>query len=230
MTSDLAGGGAQRPAAAVLGRALGGLFSVAGRVRPAAKPLHPQGSTSPAVLRRSGLREATGVPWVDHRGIDSVTVRLSRSVGLPGPLPDILGLAVRVPIGADQYGDLLLASTGLGPLSRFVLMPVRNVAAANFCTLLPYRTPTGPMLLAAVRMGGSRGLSLELQVGAPRGSWRRFASLEVEPDAAHGDDPIAFDPMTNVIPGLEPYEWVRQLREPAYRAARRSRGDARVAP
>ena len=49
-------------------------------------------------------------------------------------------------------------------------------------------------------------------------------------ETAESDEYVAFDPMTNTVPGLEPYEWVRQLRERSYRAARHSRGDERLQP
>ena len=48
-----------------------------------------------AVLERSGLR--CGIDWLDVTGTDGVVVRLSRGAGLPARLPDLLGLAVRIP-------------------------------------------------------------------------------------------------------------------------------------
>ena len=35
---------------------------------------------------------------------------------------------------------------------------------------------------------------------------------------------LSFEPARNVLPGLEVYEWVRRLRQPAYTTARASRG------
>jgi hypothetical protein len=52
-----------------------------------------------------------------------------------------------------------------------------------------------------------------------------FATLELldaREDAS--DAAVSFDPILNVIPGLEPYEWSRRLRGPSYAAARHSRG------
>ena len=34
---------------------------------------------------------------------------------------------------------------------------------------------------------------------------------------------MSFDPVRNVLPGLEIYPWVRRLREPSYATARDSR-------
>jgi len=226
---DNGGGGASGAAARVFGKGLAGVFAAAGRLRPATKPLHPRGRVSAATLERVGLREPTGVGWLDTGGVDEVLVRLSRSVGLPDSLPDVLGLAIRVPLAGDGPGDLLFATTGSGPLGRFLLVPVRD-AATTFSTLMPYRTPSGPVLLAAAGSTGPTGdLRFHLQVASPRGAWRRFATVTLFPEPS-SDEYVAFDPMTNTIPGLEPYEWVRQLRARSYAAARHSRGDERVHP
>ena len=86
--------------------------------RPAAKPLHPKGSVMRGTLHRFGAEDRTGAAWLDQAGDDQVLVRQSRAVGLPSPVPDIFGLAVRVPTEGGRHGDLLFASTGLGRLTR----------------------------------------------------------------------------------------------------------------
>ena len=53
-------------------------------------------------IYRHGLDPGTGVPWIDEPGEDEV-VRLSRAIGLRG-LPDIHGLAVRVPVEGGGTG------------------------------------------------------------------------------------------------------------------------------
>jgi hypothetical protein len=162
--------------------------------------------------------------------VDDVLVRRSRSIGLPEPLPDVLGLAIRIPIAGGRHGDLLFSTTGAGPIGRYVLVPVRDAGAATYSTLLPYRGPSGSLLLAAAGAPNPTGaLRFDLEVASPRGPWRRFGTLEIDDEPA-ADGYVAFDPMTNTVPGLEPYEWVRQLRAGAYRAARHSRGDERARP
>jgi len=201
------------------GAALGGLFRTVGEVRRTAKPLHPRGDLVRGVLRRDGSAEPTGVPLLDEPGRDLVSVRLSRAVGLPGGLPDVHGLAVRVPLPGDRYGDLLFAATGLGPLTRFLLSPARDRRARAMTTLLPYQTPTGLVLLAAVPVPDE---SYELRWARLRGDWHRWGRLVL--DRGEGPDPVlSFDPVANPLPGLAHPAWVRRLREPAYRAARRSR-------
>jgi hypothetical protein len=200
------------------GAALAGVVRLLSAVRPALKPLHPRGEVVAAVLSRTGEAPPTGVPWLDEPGVDEVLVRRSRAVGLPDGLPDIHGLALRVPSGAGGHGDLLLATTGAGRLGRFVLTAGRSPQSRPMTTLLPYRTPAGPVLLAAVASGER---AYELAYASGGGAWHHFADLVLETTTA--DALISFDPVRHTVPGLENYTWVRRLREPAYDTARRSR-------
>lgn len=207
--------------ASIAGAGLGVTFYLAGRVRPASKPLHPRGKLVSGHLIRRGVTPATGVRWLDEQGVDDVLVRLSRATGLPTYLPDIHGLAVRTPVSPGRHGDLLFATTGTGRLTRFVLTAARSTEERPYTTLLPYRTPKGAVFLAALPQDPGR---LGLACASTAGEWRIFGELTLmEADAVDVDPVIAFDPMLNTIPGLEPYEWVRRLREGAYAGARRSR-------
>jgi hypothetical protein len=201
----------------------GALLAIATRslaaVRPAAKPLHPEGSLVRGRIYRHGLVPGTGVPWIDEPGEDEVVVRLSRAIGLPGGLPDIHGLAVRVPVEGGGHGDLLFASTGWGRVSRFVLTASRSPQGRPMTTLLPYDAPSGPLLLGA-RAGGAE--TFELSVAPAGGDWRPFADLRFS-QAPAGDGPVDFDPVVNQVPGLAQYRSVARLREPSYRDARASR-------
>lgn len=206
-------------AASAGGAALAGATRAIAAARPAAKPLHPHGDVAVGRLRRTGGHLPTGVAWLDEPGTDDVLVRRSRAVGLPASLPDVHGLAIRVPLTGGGHGDLLLASTGLGRVSRFLLTASRRPEGRPMTTLLPYRTPTGPLLIAAVAETADR---FELAYAPPAGAWRRFAELVVT-DEVQQDALVSFDPVTNVVPGLGSYEWVRRLREPSYGTARHTR-------
>lgn len=199
------------------GQALRGATALVAALRPARKPLHPRGDVVRAALTRFGGGLGTGVPWLEEPGEDAVQVRLSRAVGLPGFLPDIHGLALRVPTPLG-YGDVLLASTGTGRLTRFVLTVAHEPGARPMSTLLPYRTPSGAVLLGATQDGPGRW---SLAAASPQGPWRPFADLVLSDET--GDADVSFDPVRNTIPGLEVAGWVRRLREPSYRTARRSR-------
>ena len=189
--------------------------------RPAAKPLHPRGSVVAGTLRRFGATDRTGAAWLDQSGAERVVVRKSRAIGLPAPAPDIFGLAIRVSIEGGRHGDLLFASTGLGRLTRFTLTPAGSPYGRPMTTLLPYRTPAGAVLLSAVFHDATK---LALAWAIRSGAWHPFAELSLHEDPVDETGmPLSFEPALNVLPGLETYEWVRRLREPAYAAARASR-------
>lgn len=189
--------------------------------RPAAKPLHPRGSVVRGTLSRSGSGEQTGSAWLDGTGVTEVLARQSRAVGLPAPLPDFFGLALRLPLEGGRHGDLLFATTGLGRLTRYLLTPAGSAYARPMTTLLPYRTPAGAVLLSAV-FDDERRVTLAWARGSDR--WRRFAELVLHDGPGEETDaPVSFDPVRNTLPGLETYDWVRRLREPSYANARRSR-------
>ncbi|HWJ67540.1 MAG TPA: hypothetical protein VNT31_12755 [Nocardioides sp.] len=207
-------------AADLAGRALSAATSGIAALRHADKPLHPEGQSWAGRLVRGGSDEPIGVPWLDEPGEDEVLVRTSRAIGLPGPLPDIAGLAIRLHLQPAGYGDLLLASTGWDPVTRHVLVPAWR-HHQPLTTLLPYRSPVGPVVIGA-RPVDVRGHEL---AWAPVGKgWRHLGVLTTElplPDEAEA----SFDPVLNQLPGLEQYPWVEHLREYSYATARRLRGD-----
>jgi hypothetical protein len=205
--------------ASAAGRLLAGAVTALALVRPAAKPMHPLGRVHTGRLHRPGtVGRRTGSAFLDGAGDDEVLVRVSRSVGLRPPLPDVNGLAVRVP--ADGPGDLLLSTTGWGRISRYVLAPHRSPRAGTFTCLVPYRTATGPVHVGARATGADR---FELFWARPTGDWHRFGEVVLSPGP--GSDPdLSFDAILNTFEGLENYGWYRRLRAPSYAAARRLRG------
>jgi hypothetical protein len=211
-----------RRVSAAAGSVLGVGARTLGAVRPARKPLHPAGRVVTGRLHRRGLEPPVGVAFLDAPGHQPVLVRESRSIGLPESLPDIHGLAVRVTNPDGSPGDLLLATTGWGRLTRFVLTLARTTYGRPMTTLFPYRTDAGPVLLGA-RSAEPGVVQLACAIGG--GPWRSFAELAISQQDAP-DPTISFDPVTNQIPGLEQYPAVTRLRAPAYRSARRSRTDA----
>jgi hypothetical protein len=193
-------------------------------VRPAAKPLHPRGSVARACLYRHGVRPALGVEFLDTASTDEVVVRESRSIGLPGWLPDIHGLAIRVTNPDGSHGDLLFATTGLGRYTRYALTLSRHQYGRPMTTLLPYRTAAGAVVLGARSSGGS---TVEILCAVGDGGWRHVADLRLSYLEA-ADQSVSFDPVRNQLPGLEQYGWVRRLRAPSYVTARESRGEGAV--
>lgn len=211
-------------AASAAGSVLAGASRALAWSRRSRKPLHPHGDVVTGRLVRSGRGEPAGVPWLDSPGDDEVLVRFSRAIGLPYALPDIHGIAVRIPV-QDRFADLLLASTGLGRFTRFVLTVGYDVGNRPLTTLLPYRGPNGPVLIAARAPDdhADPNLSFDLLWSRGLGAWVPFGRLTVS-EVAGPDPAISFDPVRNPLPGLAFYEWVQRLREPAYDAAREASG------
>lgn len=216
-----------RTAAAVAGGALAATTRATAALRPTAKPLHPDGAVLEGRLHRFGSDRTSGVDLLDLSGEGIALVRVSRAVGLSDPWPDVGGLAVRL-THEGTTGDLLFATTGwVGP-TRALLLPRRHVERRPLTTLLPYRTPTGPVVLGA-RPDGPTTWHLAWARGW--GSWHAFGRLELDRDPGDparadrsvGDADVVFDPVRNQLPGLAQYPVVTRLRRPAYRAAQESR-------
>ena len=207
--------GAAAVAATAGGVLLGGVAVAIGVVR-GAKPLHPRGAVVKASINLHSRPAELGMP-LGVPGRREATVRFSRAIGLPESLPDIQGLAMRV---HDETGpiDVLLASTGRGRWSRWLLTFRRRPQDGAFTSLMPYKGPRGPVLLGAEPSDDPRIFVLEW--ARPGGPWRTFATLECErPPADAHDEAIRFRPLSNTPRGLSAYEWTEQLRRYGYRWA-----------
>jgi hypothetical protein len=89
-----------------------------------------------------------------------------------------------------------------------------------FGSLLPYQGPYGPVHLGALPRDDG---TWHLLWAARRAPWTPFGRLELEEELP--GHVVSFDPVLNRPPGLEQYDALARLRLPAYRTARRSRGD-----
>jgi hypothetical protein len=221
------------------GSALAGIVATVRLVqRP--RPLHPHGVALAGTLTPVAGRAASGLAWLD--GLDAplaIDARLSRGAGFPASLPDVLGLALRIPGADGTTVDVLLASTGLSTAGRFLLAPHRSVSGAFLSTLMPYRGSDGPVLLGVLvdadpplaagaadlgRALAMRPVGMRLVHATPRGRWHMVARIELAHDPAGPlDTPTRADPVLAAPPGDTTYPWTRRLRAPGYRAARRGR-------
>ncbi len=203
------------------------------------RPIHARGLILTGELTWLANSPPAGVAWIDDRPDRPVPVvaRLSRSVGLPGWLPDVIGLAMRVQVDAGPEGgrrpvDLELASTGGGVPSRFMLIPHRRPSAARLTTLLPYRGMRGPVLIGARTRsprslpGGRAAIAdalrrdpwrLRLFHARPTGAWQAFADLELGSAVDREGEQERFDRVRNPLPGAGTYDWVRAVHQPSYR-------------
>ncbi|MFC7546614.1 hypothetical protein [Plantactinospora sp. GCM10030261] len=205
--------------------ALGGLFAGLSRVRHD-KPIHTPGSVYAARFHRAGVAGPWSTPWLTEGGEEEGIGRLSRAVGLPWPLPDVLGLALRFPGPEGRPCDLLLSTTGLAPVARHLMLPRVAAGRAVYSTLFPYRDRRGAVLLAALpdRITNAAGdqLRFVLAAATPGSRWRPFGTVELTRPA--GDPPVTFDPVRHPLPGLFLPDPVARLRAVSYAAARQARG------
>jgi hypothetical protein len=156
----------------------------------------------------------TGAALFDHPGSHDVVLRFSRSAGLPAPLPDVHGLAIRVldAYGNDKHQDLLLDSAAAAPVLR--RWPLPAFRARTYSSLLSYDVAGAKHLLGARR----RGDDLELLVASPHGTWRVVGMISVGDEVAEGRR-IRFN-IANTGGGLKPLGLVQRLRMRSYDAAR----------
>lgn len=222
------GHGAARPArpapvADAAGAGLRALVGAVDRLRPSPRPLHPRG----VVRRGTLLVDDAGAPGARELGAPLVVpavARVSRAAGLPAPFPDVFGVAVRWEAGGRAH-DLLLSGTGLGRLTRFVLVPRRRPLAGPHGTLMPFLDADGrPLLVAAVPSPGAPrdgGVDLVLLSARPGGRWHRLGRLVCPARPEDRDDPdLRFDPVLRAPGDLAVPTWAARLRLPSYRRAR----------
>lgn len=203
------------------GRAIATVVAGLARVRSVDKPMHPRGEVLRARLRVAG-GTTTGIGLFDEPAEHDVLVRFSRSIGLPAPWPDVDGLALRVPTpGASHpHADVLMSTTGQGRVGRFLLLPTLGERSGFLSTLLPYRSPRGPVLLGARAISSS---TWDLVWARPGSSWLTWGTLGLTDEPGRDLD-LSFDAVGAGLPGLDVYDWHRRLRGPSYATARRLRG------
>lgn len=224
------------PVSTAVGALLRGVFAAILLVRRP-RPIHAHGVVLEGMLVPSPRAGSSGIAWFDDAAAPiPVVARLSRSVGLPAPLPDVWGLAVRG--DADGHAaDLELATTGIGVPGRFALVPRRSPGGAVYTSLLPSRGDSGPVLLAALADRATplpRRLAdlhaaladapwrLRVCVARPAGRWHPVGEFVLRAAPDQDDRALRFDAVENAPPGIGAYGWVRRIRQPSYRRARRT--------
>ncbi|MGZ4618429.1 MAG: hypothetical protein ACXV3F_06825, partial [Frankiaceae bacterium] len=180
-----------------------------------------------------------GVPLLDEQRSFEAIARFSRGAGTPEPLPDVLGLAVRIldAHGQGLHQDLLLVTSDRRPLGRHLLLPARSFLSRSYSSVLPYsvgavgrfcfgadplEVPAAPRsrraldtLTAAVEQGG---LVLRLTLaGFPAGPWRPWATVTLNRALpASESEQLRFNVMDHTGGGIQPEGWLQHLRRNAY--------------
>ncbi|MEX1141317.1 MAG: hypothetical protein WD399_04580 [Thermoleophilaceae bacterium] len=245
--------GLRRPAIDVAGYALGGALAGLSWLRRG-KVVHPKGVVYRAELvvrRNGGALGETELLGAEARR--PALVRFSRSLGLPQPLPDLLGISVRVEdaYGPERHQDLLVVTSVDAPVLHHLLVPATDFQRRPYSSSLPYRAGGRTLLvgvlprsdsprrdgrdelerLAAAAATGA--LAFDLAVAEPWGRFRPVAELRVGDRLPPAADALAFDPW-NSGGGLQPVGLLNRLRDYAYplsqRAWRRARGWAPDGP
>ncbi len=197
---------------------------------------HPNGVLAEGHLERVAAPNE-GLPMQSC----DVIARVSKGVGLPGSLPDVAGLAWRIPPPQDLRScvpwDVLLASTAAG--SRFLLAPTRSWSNSTFSSLMPLRFHDRMWWVRArlVSKIDEPGLSLDtignqidsgeidfdIEQANGTGGFSPLARLTLRHLDPSSDD-IAFDPVLHsdedvqLAPG-----WLADFRRAAYRRSREGR-------
>jgi hypothetical protein len=191
---------------AAFATALGVVTAVRG-----ARVFHPHGATRACRLHVDGGGQ-WGSALLDEPATHEGVVRLSRGAGLPRPLPDVEGLALRLPgLGLDGSPlDLLINSAW-----RFVFAP--SATARTWSSVLPYDSGTGRRLLLGARPVDD-GFTL---LAAPLlGGWRRWGALTL--GAPVDGERLRFRPTVGAE-DLQPAPLLRTLRAWSYDASQAAR-------
>ena len=183
-----------------------------------ARVFHPHGQAHVARLTVTGGL-GTGASLLDVPATRSGVVRLSRGAGLPAPLPDVEGLALRL-TGLGVGGaplDLLVNSAW-----RYVFVP--SLVAPTWSAVLPHRTGTGRLLLIGARPVEE---GFAMLCAAPLGPWQQWGTLALA--APFDGEDLRFDPTVGAD-DLQHTAMLRTVRAWSYDASQAARlsGPARL--
>lgn len=222
-----------RPVEAAAGELVAAGFGAVAAVRRG-RAVHTIGCSFHGSVRLTPAAEARWGGAVGH-----AIVRFSKGGGFPEPLPDILGLGVR--LGLDGRPgtpiDLLVASSLARPGLRHLLIPARRFERPFFSSLTPYDTADGLRLyggevegppgetltLDALRAGKVRPTRVVIVVATLTGAWETVGSItiadRVDPEASEA---LRFNPWHTTDP-FRPVGAFNRVRDRAYLASQRAR-------
>jgi hypothetical protein len=223
----------------VVGGALAGIARLRG-----GKAVHPHGVTYGARLHIDGNAAAPAASdLLSTAGERHAIVRFSRSLGLPRPLPDLLGMSIRVPgaYGDGHHQDFLLVTSADAPILHHIFLPARDVQQRPYSSSLPYRAADRTFLIGTRPLSGSPrpgggdeferlaraaetgALRFELVIAAKLGRFARVGLLEITERLDDTFDALRFSPF-NTGGGLEPVGVLNRLRDYAYPLSQRAWG------
>ena len=187
-----------------------------------------------------------GVPLLDEQRSFEAIARFSRGAGTPEPLPDVLGLAVRIldAHGQGLHQDLLLVTSDRRPLGRHLLLPASSFLSRSYSSVLPYsvgavgrfcfgadplEVPAAPSLPPRARQLDRRRRTGRSAPATDPGRLpgRPLATLghpDLDPQVPTGmSDELRFNVMDNTGGGIQPEGWLQHLRRNAYQTSQAAR-------
>ena len=214
------------------------VFAALTRVR-GPRVFHPHGHAFTCTLTLSDGRVVRDAGLEAGRQFSGVA-RLSRSAGLPAPLPDARGIGLRLfdfPAPGD-VADLLFVTSAAPRGLRRTIVVSGGFLRRIYSTLLGYEFAGHRVVLAlrpqpwpgddvtledvagAVRAGAG---VFTLQAAPPWGPWENIGVLRLEQALEPGaDEELAFNPW-NSSGVLHPVGFLNALRNAAYRGSQSAR-------
>jgi hypothetical protein len=179
---------------------------------------HPRGGAFEAVVEIPG-GAGTGVALFDEPSTQQATVRFSRGVGLPEPLPDIPGIALRLRDvhGRGRHQDLMMNASLDAPVLHHLMLPART---GVFSSILAYDV-AGTIRLFGALQDGER--SFRLAVAPLSGRFRPVATVRLgAPLPQPRADALRFNPW-HTGGGIRPAGPFQRARAAAYRGSQSGR-------
>jgi hypothetical protein len=188
-----------------------------------ARIFHPDGDAFAATLSvPGGIR--TGAPLFDNRGEYRAIARLSRGVGLPEPLPDTIGLAVRIcdAHGPGRHQDFLMNTSVDAPVLHHLILP--GIAPQqSYSSVLAYRIGERLRLVGALPRGAG---AFDLALAPLAGRFAGIGRLSLgEKLSDSGSEALRFNPW-HCGGGIRPVGPFQKWRRAAYRGSQEGRGAA----
>ena len=218
-----------------VGYAAGAPFALAAALR-GGKAVHPHGAVHAATIAITGSADAPRAASLfteakEHRAL----VRFSRSLGLPRPLPDLLGMSIRLPDvhGPGRHQDFMLVTSADLPIVHHGFLPAADVWQRPYSSSLPYRAgddlfivgalpdPHGPRpdgeheLDRLAKAAATGELRFDLAIASPMGRFRPVGEIRIGARLPHELDAIQMNPF-NCGGGLRPAGFLNRLRDYAY--------------
>jgi hypothetical protein len=230
-----------RLAVEIAGRTLGGALAGVAWARRG-KAVHPRGAVHRARLVVDDAHDAPpGSRLLATPTEHEALVRFSRSLGLPRPLPDLLGMSLRVldAYGPARHQDFLLVSSVDLPVLHHLFVPASDVEQRVYSSSLPYRSGDATFLVGALpdpgsprpaggdeldrlaRAAATGQLAFGLAVAPVGRRFRRVASIRVGERLPEALDAMRFNPFS-CGGGLRPIGMLNRLRDYAYPLSQRA--------